>query len=322
MVLEEIITQRSYETRPSYDLVYEWEDILLSHLDVKFSYDKEIRNKNKWVRRIPFSRYLLTSKPAFMFQMIGMRSVSCNKKNIVPHIIDFFIKDPKELKRFYSRYSEAQAVLVSSKEAYDFLCNNKCPLPLHHLALSISDKYALTTESSFSKEYDLVLMGRQNPILENFLKTYISDHPDFVYVFRKQENGEFNYYTSKGKKIGNINTRKEYIDLMRKAKVGLYATPGIDGGEVRTNGFSQVTPRLLEYIACGCHVLARYTNNSDTDYYELNSICPSIDTYEDFAKRMDYCLNNPVDMKFYSDYLAKHYTTVRAKQLQEIIKDL
>ena len=36
---------------------------------------------------------------------------------------------------------------------------------------------------------------------------------------------------------------------------------------------------------------------------------------------MDFALSHKVDMKKYSDFLANHYTSIRIKQLEEIIKE-
>lgn len=69
---------------------------------------------------------------------------------------------------------------------------------------------------------------------------------------------------------------------MRKGKMGLYSTPGIDGDESRTKGYHQVTPRFLELVATGCHIIARYSMNSDTEYYDLKSFSENIETYEQF----------------------------------------
>ena len=99
----------------------------------------------------------------------------------------------------------------------------------------------------------------------------------------------------------------------------VYSTPGIDGGETRTNGFNQITPRFLELIACGCHVIARYPSNPDTDYYEINKFCPNIEDYLQFEKRLDYCLETEVNLDNYRHYLLKHYTSVRCKELQHAI---
>lgn len=102
---------------------------------------------------------------------------------------------------------------------------------------------------------------------------------------------------------------------MQKAKCGFYATPGMDDSESRTNGFNQVTPRFLELIACGCHILARYPENPDTKYFELHNITPSIESYEQFEHLLNKALNEEVDMQIYADYLKNHYTSKIAKQI-------
>lgn len=109
---------------------------------------------------------------------------------------------------------------------------------------------------------------------------------------------------------------------MQKAKAALYATPGIDGEEIRTNGFSQVTPRFFELISSGCHILARYEANPDTEYYELETIAKSITTYQQFEEELDFARLEIVDMAKYATYLKKHYTSERSKKLKEIIKTL
>ena len=124
------------------------------------------------------------------------------------------------------------------------------------------------------KKYDVILIGRQNPVLKRFLDQYKKTHPDLtIFIPSKQE----------------LASRDGYLDSMKKSRIALYATPGIDGGEKRTNGFSQVTPRFLEMVASGCNIIARYKTNADTDYYELEKFCQSINTYEEFEKEMDKC---------------------------------
>jgi hypothetical protein len=141
-------------------------------------------------------------------------------------------------------------------------------------------------------------------------------------VYRKKKGDDFVYYTSDGVELGTINTRSQYISLMKKAKCGLYSTPGIDGGEIRTKGFNQVTPRFLELISCGCHLLARYEVNSDTNFYQLNKFSPSINSYDEFETQLNEKLNCPVDFKFYKTYLSQHYTSCRVELLQGILKNM
>ena len=86
--------------------------------------------------------------------------------------------------------------------------------------------------------------------------------------------------------------------------------------------FNHVTPRFLELLAAGCHVLCRYIPNADTVHFELDKFSPSIETYVQFEKRMDEALKTPIDKEKYKNYLKKHYTSVRAKQLEEILAKL
>ena len=322
MILESIITTRNYNTWPSWDLVYEWENMISNKLGLPFYYEKEVMN-NRYLKRIPFLLQLFqTPQTAFRFDMVpNLHTLVNNRVNIIPCIVDFFLRG-KQLKNFYRCYNKNKIVFVSSREVYDYLKSVNCPLNIQHLALSISDKYKIDATTRFEKKYDLVLMGRQNPVLRKFVDEYAAKHEDFRYVYRVQKDGAFNYYTSNGVCLGDINSREKYIKLMRSARVGLYSTPGIDGGEVRTNGFSQVTPRFLELIACGCHVLARYRNNSDTKYYELEKFSPILSTYDEFEDAMDKRLRTEVCMKDYSEYLSKHYTSVRCQELKNYIMDL
>lgn len=326
MELKYIGTCRKFEHWPSWDLVYEWEDILSKELKIDLYYKKSWYNKKQ--RRIPLLNLFLRHwSNTFCFEMSACIHGPHldNMKTVVPCIIDFFLTK-ESMPLFIKKYKNNKIVLLSSKESYDYVedyikQNDIRNFNIGHLALSISDKYAINDATIFEKKYDLVLMGRQNPVLEGFLKQYIKEHPDLYYVYRELKDGKFNYYTNRGESLGDINTREKYMKLMRSARCGLYSTPGIDGGEKRTNGFSQVTPRFLELIACGCHVIARYKPNSDTDYYELERFSKSVDSYEQFEHMLDEARSSDVDMQAYSSYLSKHYTSVRANQLKEIIKN-
>lgn len=328
--IKRILTDRNIEGEVFFDLVYEWENQLSKSLNVPLL-DNWKLGKNRYFKRLPIpnvSRLLTKGKLSLYYRMSGFEKYNrwTNTRDIVPAIIDFY-PTKEQIPRIEKDYKNNPLVLISSKEVYDFLKENHIKLPIEHWALSISDIYRITPDTRFEKKYDLVMMGRQNPVLLSYYKKYAETHLDFTYVYRVIKNyddghRDFFYYTSDGNNLGAINTREQFIGLMRQSRCGLYGTPGIDDDEKNnsTNGMHQVTPRFLEYIASGCHILARYPKNSDTDYFELDKFSPSIETYEQFEERMDYCRTHDVDMKFYSDYLKKHYTSTRAKELQDILK--
>lgn len=322
MKIEKIITERGYQDWPSFDLVYEWEDIIADKLNIPL-YLKNKFSTNRFIKRIPFIKYLLCPKQnSFIFEMSPMTKYHIwNKKNIIPYIIDFYLK-PEQLNEFYIQYKKNPIIFISSKEVFLFLKQQNCPLNIIHLPLSISDKYRITEQTILNKKYDLVMVGRQNPVLEEYALKYAKLHKDFKFVYRKLEGKRFLYYTSDNECLGDINTRDKYMQLMKKSKCGLYSTPGIDGGEQRTNGFNQVTPRFLELLACGCHVIARYKENSDTDFYQLKDFSPSIKNYEEFEKAMDSIRTKTIDLDKYVKYLSQHYTSNRVTILKQIIEKI
>lgn len=310
-----VVTERDYMKWPSWELVFEWEDeIVKSISNTALFHAKDFCIGDKPLLgyiggKIGFNHntILLGKRDAFHFEMtdIAKRNKIWNQHNISACIIDFYTKD---LHTFYSMHNKVKNLYVSSKEVYDFLQGNNPEREIKHLPLTISDRYRISKDKHFDKKYDLVLVGRQSPTMMEYLHTYEKTHP-ITYVYREKIDGNnFPYYANNGKFIGMGNTREEYFNLMRHSRTVMYSTPGIDDGK-ETNGFHQVTPRFLEAIASGCHVISQFIDNSDTDFYELGKMSQRVKNYTDFEKAMDYALSTPVDMQKYAKYLEKHYTS-------------
>lgn len=70
----------------------------------------------------------------------------------------------------------------------------------------------------------------------------------------------------------------------------------------------------------GCHVIGHYPLGDDVLWYDLPSIVPNIDTYDDFEKQMDYMLHHELDLLKVKAFMKNHYTTNRAKRLVHILK--
>ena len=318
MEINSIITIREYEKRPSFDLVYEWEDEMSKCLDIPL---KSVTNGTKLAMLLPMMNRLLLPNLSFMYHMspyIG-RLQLWNRHNVIPCLIDFFLKKEEDLNSFYKSYSKHKIVFISSYEVYLYLKSVNCPLNIAHLPLSLSDKYIIKDNTKYDKQFDLIMMGRQSPVLKEFVTKYAQSHPNFYYVYKPEGNPH--YISNRGEDFGDARSREDYMLLMRKARVGLYSTPGTDH-ERNTSGFSQVTPRFLELIANGCHIISRYSSNPDTDFFEMSKICKHTDNYDSFEQQMSEYLSQPVDMQLYSRYLAHHYTSTRAKQLQKVVNFL
>lgn len=316
-----------------FDIIYEWEDIYADILDMKvktrsvleFSFDEICRNLYKKTK-IPFYRLysLFDTRKKFVFMYDAATKKQdgiYNCKKYIPCLIDYFLNE-NEYSLFINAYKNNQLVLVSSREVYEYLLRKNCPLRIEHLALSLPDYY-VDFSKKYQKKYDLVLFARQNPLLLEYVDRYEKTHEDFSLIRRKYEEGHYIYYNSKTKEVvGFGDTREDYWEFVKASRVALYTTPGMDGTRDDANGWNQVTPHFLEELAGQCHVIARYPDNEDTRWYQLNTICNCVQSYDEFEQQMDVYRKCEVDLEKYSEYLYQHTTSNRAHRLKEIIEKL
>lgn len=331
-MVERIITNRLGYKEYYWQIVYEWEDVLSKELGVPLSYNFfSIKIVRRILGHLPFPSIIrqvpATRKLSLAFVMrpgVGDYNIYC-KKNIIPVIIDFWSRSEDEIKAFAERYSKNPAVIVTSREVYEFLKVKLPGMRIHHWALSLPDKYF--NLPMLPKKYDCACVGRPSFKLSEWMQEYAKEHPDFIYVYNNRVVGgkRISYVASNGEDLNELfNTRWGYFNVLRKTKVGLYSTPSMDGDKVKSNGidsngFNQVTPRLLEYLAAGCSVLARYEKNPDTDWFNLDSVAYNVATYDDFSRLMDRCRGESSGSKRNHDYVRRHLTSVRAEELKRIV---
>lgn len=327
-----IMKNASNNKKYCFDIVFDWEDLLAKGLDIdiitrsetEFSFDnwcRKVYQKTKIPLFRVFNWFDWKRNPSvLMFDVSTKRQDGIyNNKKYIPCLIDYFL-DEEEYQSFLKAYSRNQLVLVSSREVYEYLLERKCPLRIRHFPLSLPDDFKVS--GKIEKKYDLVMFARQNPLLVKYIDRYEKEHPDFILVRRKYENGHYIYYlSSTGEVVSICDTREEYIALVMSSKVAVYTTPGIDGTRTDANGWNQVTPHFLEEVAGMCHIIARYPKNADTEWYEIDEICQCVESYEEFSCLMDQYRKEEVDYKKYKTYLEKHYTSQRVKLLKEILHE-
>lgn len=326
MELKQIITRRK-RTGQNYaqPIIYEWEDEISRVMEIPVvSLPTYFKVVNRFDIHMPI---LSPLKDSFRFVINGRDyDEPMNSRHIVPCIIDFFEKGG-QLQEFYKKHSKNKIVLLSSPFDYHYLKEMNCPLEIGLFPYSLSDKYAIT-DKRMEKKYDIVLTGRQDPLLYSFFIEYVKKHPSVTYVKRgkeleNDENKTKAYFLNGRDYIGTVDSREEFMSLQAQGRVTLYGVQGYLDGYSR--GFYHMTPHFLEIIACGCHVIAHYpsgTEGIDAQFYEFDSFSPSVETYEEFEAAMDNALRTEVDLGFYSSYLKKHYTSVRAKELLELVNVL
>ena len=69
-----------------------------------------------------------------------------------------------------------------------------------------------------------------------------------------------------------------------------------------------------------CVVIGHYPDNADTCYFELRSIIPNVNDYEQFERELDSLRVKQFDFDQIAAYMNKHYTSTRAEMLVNILK--
>lgn len=326
MILRQILSRRSNLSQNyAQPIIYEWEDEISRELNIPvINYSPRYKLLNRLKLHVPF---MGPNTDTFRYVINGRdNDEPMNSNHIIPCIIDFFEKGDR-LQLFYKRHSNNKIILVSSPFDYQYLKDRNCPIEVGLFAYSISDKFAIS-EKANEKKYDIVLTGRQDPLLYSFFKEYIIRHPDVTYVKRGKElDNDFNktkeYYINGRECIGALETREDFMMLQSQGRSTLYGVQGYEEGD--TKGFYHMTPHFLEIIACACHVIAHYPSGKDgidAQYYEFDRFSPSVETYEAFEAAMDTALSTDVDREEYALYLKKHYTSCRVLELQKMLDTL
>lgn len=323
MAIAEIFTDRNRRPPEAVwtSIIYEWEDELCHAFNAKLRYSPPtlIMRALKPVPRLYQLTHCNNTLLTFEEQALHGWGNALNAPNVVPWVVDWYVHQGAEEMAFTRAHRRNPLVLISSRQAYQQAVDDNLPLNFQHLALSLPDQWQLQDDCLQHKIYDCAEMGRMNPILHQFLLKYAERHPHFTYVTRRLENGMNLHFTNNGRDLGDIRSRQQYMGLLRQAKVALYAAAGCETRDWR-KGFGQVTPRLLEMLSQGCNVIARYQNNPDTNWWGLPKLFPSVDNYILFEQLMDKALQTPPDLHQQALWLLQHYTSQRAKQLNDLLQ--
>lgn len=320
-----IYSARRFAPYPSFQIVYEWEDILAAELGLTIWEQREIHNV--WHRRfeknglVELYHKLSPVKPlGLRFVMTAKTEERCqNNRTTIPVIIDFWLKK-EDLPAFYNAYRHVPLMLVTSLEVYEFLQANDCPIPLEHWALSLPDERIADIRSKKDKQYDFCFFGRPSPFFLRLVDQYAIRHPGFEYVLNQGSIDNRSYITNTGRYICADTGRQSYLNMISQTRISCYTTPGLDESKSETNAFNQVTPRVFEMLSNACHVIGHYPDNPDTRWYHLSSVVPNVDDYAGFERQMDAFLSRPFDVDAADAFLKKHTTSMRVQQLKNILE--
>lgn len=313
------------EKYPSHKIVLEWEEILASTLNLKIKKGGIINDKfhrlfEKYDNTELYHRFWPKHNVRLDFVMCAQLYKKCEfNKNTIPVIIDYWLND-SDIPTFVEVFKHCPLVLLTNKEVYDLLKSKECGLNIEHWPLSYPDYYKLTKDKLENKVYEFSIIGRPNPFFIRMLDKYCETHQDFTYIMNNGDINNRQYINHRGEVVADGNSRKAYLDMIKKTKISCYTTPGIDESKSDTSRFNQVTPRVFELLANGCQVIGHYPNDgADVVWYNLSHVVPNVDTYEEFENVLDNMRNESFDFNKISEYMEHHYTTSRANMLRKLL---
>jgi len=312
-----IFSKRNLENATSFsfnEIMFEWEDQIADTLGLDFICPQEANDSLEVLK----DGSLGAEYRAFGFDMAVMPYPHMSSaENMSVCIIDFYLKED-EWDDFISAYRVNDKVFITSREVYEKLIKYDGMLSIEHMPVTLPDKYALDITDDWDKRpYDVVVVGNNSPVLKGWLDDYEKSHD--VNILRRGSGLQWPVYSSKNGFVGYVLLREHYFELLKQCKVVLYSTSGLDGSRHDTNGYHQVTPRFLEYLSCGCNVIAKYDDNADTDYFELGDMSFRVTDYNSFEAQMDRALESAPNLESYSAYLKKHYTSTIIDQIGSIL---
>jgi hypothetical protein len=335
-MIQKILSARTYNTLPYMQIVYEWEDEIGKILNLSIESSKFLRPFNEKLIYNRITKKLISeeklvnllqvlnktiefSQNALCFEIYPQSSFINNrstKSSAIPVILDFWKYE--NLDNFYNVYKNCKLIYISSLEVLNYLNENQIPLNLKHFPISLPSKYKGLTNGNSERPFDIVVIGRQNNILMDYLIEYSSKYKDVTYISQIFLENKIFYKCNNGKLIGPVESRSDYFDLIKLGKVSFYSTPGMDDGAKRTGGFNPVTPRFLELLSANCLLMGRFPDTDETRFFELSKVCPNINTYENFESVLNGHLNKNMknfDFSNQQKLLSKHYTSQRLSQL-------
>ena len=320
-----VYSERGYITWPSWDVLFEWEDIwakewgttvesLTNNLFDKISrrlkrYTKKLFPKKVWKYKItdPDKMGVLIIMDAEGYYMIPTRNIIPIYLDFARNMIDEIMEATRDLPAFF----------VASKDIYNEMKSKGCQ-NVYFIHQCVSDQYY--TQEVPDKDIDVIQIGRKNPVMHQYMLDYCKEHTDVEYIYQS-ENASLNYTSTTRGDIGKLPGRPEFVDMMRRARVSIVSTPKCDNSRNVFGGADLVTARFYESAVFYCHLIGRYTDNEETRELELNKICPNIKDYEEFKATMDqYLSGKEIDKDIYSTFINKHLASTRATYLKKCIE--
>lgn len=320
-----VYSERGYLSVVSWDVLYEWEDCFAKEWATSVNplqnglFEKICRRIRRYYHRFNPNyvwKYEIKDKEkqGVLIIMDAEGYYMLPTKNIIPIYLDFarnmvdtIMEATKNLPAFF----------VASKDIYNEMRDKGCS-NVFFIHQCVSDQYY--SDQVIEKDIDVIQIGRKNPVLHEYMLKYCNEHPDVEYVYQDQ-NASHEYISTTRGNIGTLPGRREFVDMMRRAKVSLVSTPKCDNCRNVFGGADLVTARFYESAVFRCRMIGRYTDNEETRELELEKVCPNVQDYNEFVTALEkYLDSSSLSWNDYNDFISQNLASVRARYISDCIE--
>ena len=172
-----------------------------------------------------------------------------------------------------------------------------------------------------NRNYDLILPGRPNPTILQWLKKFAISNPEFEYLTYDSIDNRHVYISNKGKVV-DCRFRENYFRLLKDCNIAVYSTQGADGVK---NALDHVSSKIFEIAYAGWLMIGMYPESDDSRYFQIDQMCPSSFDYEEFENKLKELIHtkrNNEGYKKYVNFLSRNKTSKRAELLSIIIDEV
>lgn len=267
--IRSIISTRYRSNWPTWQMVHEWEDILANLLAVPL---RPIGENCM----LPDPDCLPGNHDLMFLQLAGELHYYADNPQLIPIVMDLWRDDFADFLQLAPRF---RLIFVTSLQAFQELSPQ---LPqLHYLPFCLADQHLDRT--AVIRDIDIIHYGRRNPLLEQYMGRLLAERPDIHYVTTEPFDDEqkVRIYSNRQGCLGESDSRSTFMALLDRCKISLVSTVGMDGSR-QTGGIDPISPRFLESMAAGCHLVGRIPDNLEFRGDTISGHCHSVDSYEGF----------------------------------------
>lgn len=272
-------------------VMYEWEDefiqkgfvleqrnILTKRISIFLQKTRKTPHAIRQARSEQKNDILKCNKLAFFMFVSQYAQYYPNK--IVPIFIDTRVESFKIL---IDAIRNIDIAIITNRSACEKAKQIYPEKHLFSIPLWCSNKWKLKVPPP--KNIDVLQIGRKNEILHSFMLRFTTSHPSVEYVYKQDCSN--NYISTTRGDIGPLESRNDYMNMLRNAKICLVSSPLADS----TPDMDFITPRVYEAAMSYCYMLGRFTKNEEFTEVKLDKVVDMVDDYETFSFLLQDYLN-------------------------------